>query len=220
MRGSSLRSTDDRQTNNSRVKRVATMSDGTGPSSSATHYAPFNVAALYATRAEADAAETTLQASGLPSGSVEHIDRGSPAWAILRGSVAGTDEALMRHTGRRVLIGVVIGGVIGLIVGLIIALIIHAASGSGSASVAALVGALVGLAIGAILGGFYSGATSLPRGEQRAAIGENAAAIAVHANDADTMAQLVTQLEQTRPQRLARFGPDGRPQPTRDTRPS
>jgi hypothetical protein len=75
----------------------------------------------------------------------------------------------------------------------------------------------VGLAIGAILGGFYSGATSLPRAEARSSINANAAAIAVHADDADAMAQLVTQLEGTGPQRLAHFGPDGRPQPTRDT---
>jgi hypothetical protein len=178
--------------------------------------APFNVVALYATRAQADAAASTLQAAGLPSGAVEPVDRSSSAWSVLRSTVAGTDDALMRNTGRRVLVGVVIGGVIGLLVGLIVALIIHAASGSGSAGVAALVGALVGLAIGAILGGFYSGATSLPRGEPRSSVGNNAAAIAVHAGDADTIAQLVTQLERTGPQRLAHFGPDGRPQPTRD----
>jgi hypothetical protein len=184
--------------------------------SDANNYAAFNVVALYATRAQADAAVSTLQAAGLPSGAVEPVDRSSPAWTVLRSTVAGSDEALMRNTGRRVLIGVVIGGAIGLIVGLVIALIIHAASDSGSAGVAALVGALVGLAIGAILGGFYSGATSLPSGEPRSSIGDNAAAIAVHAGDADTMAQLVSQLEHTSPQRLAHFGPDGRPQPTRD----
>jgi hypothetical protein len=195
------------------------MSDGTAPPAGG-RYAPFNVVALYASRGEADAAAAALRTAGAPVGGVENVDRTSPMWAVLAGNVAGRDEELLSKTGRRILVGVAIGAVIGLVVGVVIALIVHAASDSGSTAVAVIVGGLVGLAIGAILGGFYSGATSLPRSESRSTIGPNAAAIAVHADDADSMAEIVLQLEKTSPQRLAHFGPDGRPQPTRDSRPS
>jgi hypothetical protein len=197
------------------------MTTSTPGASGQSAFSPFNVVALYASAAKAEVAASTLQSGGVAPGAIERVDRTSPTWTVLHGSVAERDEELIGTTTRRIFIGGIIGAIIGLIVGGVVGLIIFkAAGGDGSAVGAEIVGAIVGLVIGALLGGFYGGALSLSRPQAPSPITANAAALALHADDADSMARLVGQLEATAPERITHFGPDGRPQPTRDTPPS